>query len=132
MTNPPETNRSKSRDQASAFGKSGSETRNLDLALLSDDAVYSFRRDLSSEAVSTGPRPPRQTVSSHHDPHRPEGGQAAAFREVSMIMTSLRGATFAFFASLAIYGATTIPAGAFQMGKDMLTVALILTVNSLS
>jgi hypothetical protein len=49
-----------------------------------------------------------------------------------MIMTSLRGATFAFFASLAIYGATTIPAGAFQMGKDMLTVALILTVNSLS
>jgi hypothetical protein len=45
---------------------------------------------------------------------------------------SLRAVLFVLFASLAIYGATAIPAGAFQTGKDLLTVALVLTVNSLS
>jgi hypothetical protein len=49
-----------------------------------------------------------------------------------MIRKSIRAAILVFFASLTIYGAATIPAGAFQAGKDMLTVALILTVNSLS
>jgi hypothetical protein len=46
--------------------------------------------------------------------------------------TSLRTALFVLFASFAVYGATAIPASAYQTGKDMVTVALILTVNSLS
>jgi hypothetical protein len=49
-----------------------------------------------------------------------------------MFKTSFRTMIFVFFASLVALGATSIPAGAFQTGKDMLTVALILTVNSLS
>jgi hypothetical protein len=49
-----------------------------------------------------------------------------------MFRTSFRAAVLLIFTSLTIYGAATIPAGAFQTGKDMLTVALILTVNSLS
>lgn len=49
-----------------------------------------------------------------------------------MLKTSFRAALFVLLASLAAYGASVIPAGTFQLGKDMLTVALILTVNSLS
>jgi hypothetical protein len=49
-----------------------------------------------------------------------------------MFRTSLRTMIVVFFASLAVLGAMSIPAGAFQTGKDILTVALILTVNSLS
>jgi hypothetical protein len=49
-----------------------------------------------------------------------------------MFKTSLRAVIFVFFASLVALGATCIPAGAFQTGKDLVTVALILTVNSLS
>jgi hypothetical protein len=49
-----------------------------------------------------------------------------------MTSKSLRTLLFVVVASLTAYGATAIPAGAFQTGKDMVTVALILTVNSLS
>ena len=49
-----------------------------------------------------------------------------------MFRTSLGATIVVFFASLVALGATSIPAGAFQTGKDILTVALILTVNSLS
>ncbi|WP_158814326.1 hypothetical protein [Methylocapsa sp. S129] len=48
-----------------------------------------------------------------------------------MFKTSFRAVLFVLFASLAVCGAA-IPAGALQTGKDMVTVALILTVNSLS
>jgi predicted small integral membrane protein len=59
-------------------------------------------------------------------------GEAAAYREVSVFKSSFRAVLFVLFGSLALYGATAIPASAFQTGKDMVTVALILTVNSLS
>jgi hypothetical protein len=49
-----------------------------------------------------------------------------------MTRKSIRTLLFVFVASITAYGATSIPAGAFQTGKDMVTVALILTVNSLS
>ena len=73
----------------------------------------------------------KQTVTFRHDPRSPRGG-AAVFPEAEMFKTSFRAMIFAFFASLVALGATSIPAGAFQTGKDLLTVALILTVNSLS
>lgn len=42
-------------------------------------------------------------------------------------------ATFLFlFAAVGAYGASLIPASAFETGRELVTVALILTVNSLS
>ena len=49
-----------------------------------------------------------------------------------MFGTPFRAVLLVLFAALAAYGAAAIPAAAYQTGKDMLTVALILTVNSLS
>jgi hypothetical protein len=43
-----------------------------------------------------------------------------------------RAALFVLLASLAVYGATTIPTSAYETGEEVLTAALILTVNSLS
>jgi hypothetical protein len=49
-----------------------------------------------------------------------------------MTRFSFRAAFFVLFVSLGAYGASLIPASAYQAGKELVTVALILTVNSLS
>jgi hypothetical protein len=49
-----------------------------------------------------------------------------------MLKNPLRAFAFLFFGSLVAYGAATIPAGAYKFGEDIVTAALILTVNSLS
>jgi hypothetical protein len=49
-----------------------------------------------------------------------------------MIRSSFRTAFFLAFASIGAYGASVIPASAYETGKELVTVALILTVNSLS
>jgi hypothetical protein len=45
---------------------------------------------------------------------------------------SFRTAFFLAFASLGAYGASIIPASAIETGRELVTVALILTVNTLS
>jgi hypothetical protein len=49
-----------------------------------------------------------------------------------MIRFSFRTVFFLAFASLGAYGASIIPASALETGRELVTVALILTVNSLS
>jgi xanthine/uracil permease len=49
-----------------------------------------------------------------------------------MTKNTFRAAMFVLFGSIAAYGASTITASAFQTGKDLVTVALILIVNSRS
>jgi hypothetical protein len=49
-----------------------------------------------------------------------------------MSKISFRTAFFLVFASLGAYGASIIPASALETGRELVTVALILTVNSLS
>ena len=49
-----------------------------------------------------------------------------------MSKISFRAAFFLAFASLSAFGASVIPASALETGRELVTVALILTVNSLS
>ena len=49
-----------------------------------------------------------------------------------MFKNPIRTTALVLVASAAIYGAAVIPAGAYQLGKDVVAAALIPTVNSLS
>ena len=49
-----------------------------------------------------------------------------------MFKKSLRALLFVLIASLVAYGASAIPASAYQTGEEVLAAALILTVDSLS
>jgi hypothetical protein len=55
-------------------------------------------------------------------------------RRQGLLMTrfSFRATFFFLFASFGAYGASLIPASAYETGRELVTVALILTVNSLS
>ena len=74
----------------------------------------------------------RQTVTFLCIPRRAEWQSGRRPQGVHMSRISFRAAFFLLFASLGAYGASVIPASAYETGKELVTVALILTVNSLS